>query len=472
MYLFPYHCHRSSLIMQLQQPLEKGGGYFISGKFDEMRQAKPLSAISAALDSYCDEVSRRMEAHRFAPLQTAIHEAVGDNGGIFTNLIPKLAKFIGPQYNSLSQPSTVDDISKDALNRLFFFFRRLLRAISNASPIVLSLDDLQWADEASLELVEMLLTDVEIRFLFVGCYRMNEVDDEHPLVKFISNNVAVSGSVPSHNIDLQNMDTSIVNLVVSDVLNLPPWLTTKFSTIVHQKTSGNPMFFREFLTSLCDQGLLTYSVCSRRWEWDEDAILTQKLADNVVDLVKEKMLRLDDKAQWSLKILASIGAQCDVSTLRLLGRGLSGNVGPSDNDALVTPLLISEATGLVFRAGSTYRFAHDNIQQAAYQGLIPVGMRSSLHLLIGRTLHEVASDEELDGIIFLVVDQLNRGSENIINKEERLELAQLNLRAAKKAFGSSSFSAALVFLRRALNLLGEEDWQNNYNICLEIYSTW
>lgn len=211
-------------------------------------------------------------------------------------------------------------------------------------------------------------------------------------------------------------------------------MTQKLSSLVFKKTSGNIMFLREFLSSLCDQNLLRYSASKRRWVWDEVGIESLEISDSVVDLMRGKMLRLDDAAQWSLKIAASFGARCDVRLFDLLSRGLGG--GPEDT--LVEPLATSESIGLVIKDGPTYKFCHDQIQQAAYS-LIPEEARSSLHLLIARSLYKAASAEELETSLFVIVDQFNRGAVGIVDAEEKLQVATLNLRAAKKAIASSTF---------------------------------
>ena len=150
----------------------------------------------------------------------------------------------------------------------------------------------------------------------------------------------------------------------------------------------------------------------------------------------------------------------------LLSRGLGG--GPEDT--LVEPLSTSESIGLVIKDGPTYKFCHDQIQQAAYS-LIPEEARSSLHLLIARSLHKAASAEEMETSLFVIVDQFNRGAVGIVDAEEKLQVATLNLRAAKKAIASSTFLAASIYLKLAICFLQEEDWQSNYNLCLEVYSS-
>lgn len=457
---------KTTLALELQQLHEESGGYFIKGAFDAMRQTQPLSAIVSALDSYCQEVVKRMDASQIISLRTALHGIVGDHAGVFTSLIPNLSDVlgIGASYQD-EMDDDMAEVSKDALNRVVFFFRRFFSIISNTHDVVLLLDDLQRADTMSLDLIKALVVDPDITsFLFIGNYRTGEVDSTHPLNQFLHD--ISSSSIRVNEIVLSNMDPSVVNNILADVLELPPWMTQKLSSLVFRKTSGNIMFLREFLSSLCDQNLLRYSASTRRWVWDEAGIESLEISDSVVDLMRGKMLRLDDAAQWSLKIAASFGARCDVRLFDLLSRGLGG--GPQDT--LAEPLSTSETFGLVIKDGPTYKFCHDQIQQAAYS-LIPEEARSSLHLLIARSLHKAASAEEMETSLFVIVDQFNRGAVGIVGSEEKLQVANLNLRAAKKAIATSTFLAASIYLKLAICFLQEEDWQSNYSLCLEVYSS-
>ena len=453
---------KTTLALELQQLHEKRGGYFIQGAFDAMRQTQPLSAIVSALDSYCREVVKRMDASQIISLRRALQGIVGDHAGAFTTLIPNLSEVIGIDA---SYKDDMAEVSKDALNRLVFFFRRFFHIISNSHDIVLLLDDLQRADTMSLDLIKALVIDPDITsFLFIGNYRTGEVNNNHPLNQFLDD--ISSANIQVNEINLSNMNPSVVNDILADVLKLPPWMTQKLSSLVSKKTSGNILFLREFVSSLRDQNLLRYSASKRRWVWDEAGIAALEISDSVVDLMRGKMLRLDEAAQWSLKVAASFGARCDLRLFDLLSRGLGG--GPEDT--LVEPLSASEAIGLVIKDGTMYKFCHDLIQNAAYS-LIPEDKRTLLHLLIARSLHKVASSQELETYLFVVVDQFNRGAVGIVDADEKLQVATLNLRAAKKSIASSTFLAASIYLKLAICFLQEEDWEANYSLCLEVYSS-
>jgi len=460
---------KTSLVLQLRQPLIELGGYFISGKFDTLRQARPLSAIVAALDAYCDDLISRKDGRSFRVVQTSIKEAIGDGADVLRKLIPNLSKIVAEEECDLSRGLSADvareEVDSNAIHRLMFLMQRFFRAVSSTTPVLLFLDDLQWADSASLELIRTIVCDGNMTsFLFVGAHRSNEVGDDHILLSAFRK---ISGSgISIHHILLDNMDKISVNALISDTIKLSPLLTRPLTDAVYSKTSGNCLFVVELLADLYRQGHLRYSVPMLRYEWNLDAITGLEINEDVVDIMRRKMLRLGATETWSLKIAACMGAQMKESTLNLLSMGL----GLSPDSGLVTLLQQPIAEGLLLKVGSNIRFSHDQIQHAAYS-LISNADKPSLHLKIGRSLCVAAKAENADEMIFTCVDQLNRGSTEIKNRSEKLNVARINRHAAKKAIASSTFLAASIYLKLAVSLLEAGDWETDYDLCLEIYST-
>ena len=476
---------KTSLVLQLRQPTIARGGFFISGKFDTLRQARPLSAIASALNAFCEELVSRQHSDvgTFIATRNAIQEALGDDSGAIVKLIPNLCKIIPlkPDANkvqlrrrsSLDDDDAVDNVDTEidakAVNRFMFLFRKFFRAIaSTLHPVVLFIDDLQWADAMSLDLIRSIVCQSDAySFIFVGSYRSNEVDQDHPLMPHLGQ-IRTAG-VPLLNIELANMDRNSINALISDTLKLSPLLTRPLADSVYAKTSGNCLFVIELLSDLHRQGLLQYSVSSRRWEWDDEAIAALDIQANVVDLMRRKLLRLGATEMWSVKVAACLGAETKASTLDLLSFGL----GLTPENGLVALLRRPLEEGLLMKVGSSYRFSHDQIQQAAYS-LVSIGDRPSFHLRLGQSLLKAftaISDGENDDVLFTCVDQLNRGFSEMVGRKEKLEGAHLNLQAAKKSIASSTFLAASIYLRFALGYLDESDWENNYSLCLEIYTT-
>lgn len=462
---------KSSLIHQVKAPIETRGGYFISGKFDISQHDQPFSAIGGAIDSYIADSVSRMNRKIFLRTRAAVRSAVGDDVELLTNLVPRLKSLIGePAAQALQwrqNTARAQRGNQNALNRsrLGALLPKLIGAIARPdTPVLLFLDELQWADEANLELLKNIACDKEISsLLLVGCYRSNEVDMLHPLMTLLGELAIYGVSVKS--IHLEYMPEDAINNLISDAIRLSPRLTQSLSQIVYQKTSGNCLFVVQFLKSIAEQVLLRYSPASRRWVWDEEAIRAVEVAGNVVELTKAKLLRMVPSIQWALKVVACLGVRSDDSILGSLNK--SQDITEMGN--IVEVLSTLETEGIFIRTGQGYKFSHDQIHQAAY-ALIPENDRPALHLQIGRALILLLPGNELDANIFTVVEQLNKGSALILDRTEKINLARLNLKAGKNAVLSSAFLAASVYLKLGISLLKEEDWSDYFELCLELYS--
>jgi len=472
---------KTSLVHQFRQPTIERGGFFISGKFDTLRQAKPLSAIANALDAFCDDLVSKPLSFANA-IQQDIRSAIGDDCDAMSRLIPNLRKIIPEksdkntmcQGQRASQGGVNDDgsigieIDTKAMGRLKYIFCKFFHVVASPShPVVLFIDDLQWADQMSLDLIQSILCERDASsLLFIGCYRSNEVDQDHPLLSRLEN-ICTAG-VPMLRLEISNMDKNSINALVSDTLKLSPLLTRPLTDAVYAKTSGNCLFVIELLSDLHRQALLRYSVSSLRWEWDYEAIAALDIQANVVDLMRRKLLRLAAIEMWSVKVAACLGAETKGSTLDLLSSGL----GLTPESGLVALLRRPVEEGLLTKVGSSYRFSHDQIQHAAYS-LVTVGDRPLFHLKLGRSLLIAAMPvEEVDAdALFTCVDQLNRGSTEITGHSEKLQVAKLNLHASKRSIASSAFLTASTYLKKSIELLDEIDWQSSYDLCLEVFTT-
>ena len=451
---------KSSLVRHVQGPMMLKGGLIIFGKFDEKRKGQPLSAIVDALEQFCDLL--QMESvENVEAVRNAIKEALGEDVSVLTGLVPGLIKITGVPEGTSS--FTVG--SREAHQRLIFLFGRLLGAIARRSrPLIFVMDDLQCADEFSLELLRSFVCDTFLTpLLILGCYRENEVVEGHPL-KVLLGKLVISGARVS-TLRTGNMDETTVNALVSDALHMSPRLTESLSSIMYRKTDGNGLFVVQFLKSLCDEGLLTFSLLSRQWVWDVDAITSRDMADDVVGLMTMKMLKLDTNALCGLKIASCLGSQCDESTIKYLGSEYEG----CGNG--MSPLLdVAVDEGLMFKVGTTYNFAHDEIQNAAYC-MIPEAERKSVHLQIGRELYSRVPPDQLDTVLFIAVDQFFRGADVITSRDEVIRLAHLALRAGDAAIAASAFLPASLYLLQSIGLLEESDWIHHYDLTLQLYSS-
>uniref|UniRef100_A0A7S4NBI8 Orc1-like AAA ATPase domain-containing protein n=1 Tax=Odontella aurita TaxID=265563 RepID=A0A7S4NBI8_9STRA len=448
---------KSSLISHVQHRFVGKGACFVSGKFDAMQQPQPLSAIASAMNDYCDILAQ--DEARIDTVREAVASAIGSEGNVLADLMPNLQKIV-----HLGDDPPIQLQGREALQRVLFTFRMLFWATcSTTHPVVMFLDDLQWADKVSLELMEVLVTDTMLEgLLFIGSYRDNEVGVDHPLSTHIGS-ISRSGCVNTTSIHLGNLDIKSVNSMVSDSLHLVPGMVRPLAEAVLNKTGGNALFAVQFLASLRDEGLLTFSLSSKRWEWDIHQIREKDVADNVVELMVAKLLRLAPEVQEALSVAAGFGATCVESLLHIIDRAAENFM------STVLALDVAVSEGLMVKSDSAYRFSHDQIQCAAYL-LIPEPDREKFHLRIGRWLWKSSSSEELQRFLFVVVDQLHRGSSLITNDKERIELSELSLLAGNMAIAMSAYLPAAAHLRSGISLLTENDWVGRRNLCLDLYN--
>ena len=450
---------KSTLGRHLRYTLEtEWVGSFLSGKFDELQQVKPMTAIFSALNDYCDELLRGGD-DKLKQVRARLKVVLESDARVLTTLIPSLQKIVDAPTDELPPEHQEGNAS---FSQLLLFVRQFIRTISSsAHPLVLMLDDMQWADESSLEMVESIIADVNITyFLFIGCYRNNEILQDHPLNGLV-HNMKDSGATVTE-IQVDNIDGAAINELVSDALHISPPQSRSLADLIFQKTSGNALFVVKFIQTLYDEGLLRYSLSSRRWTWDVDAIQSKTVADSVAELLTDKMLQYPPEVLRSLKLASCLGHQFEESMIQL--------VGEHNRCRNISFLLdISVSAGLMYKVGNLYTWSHAAIQGAAYS-LIEVDAQAALHAQIGRTLLQKASSAELDNFLFIIVDQLGRGSSLIVDRGERTRVARLYLRAGEEAARALAFLATSVFFLRGLNLLDASHWRSDYELALSLHS--
>ena len=338
-------------------------------------------------------------------------------------------------------------------------FRRFLGVFARPEhPLALFLDDLQWLDAATLDLLEDLITQPDVRhLLLIGAYRDNEVSSSHPLMRTLEAIRKAGAKVQE--IVLAPLRLDDVGRLVADALHCERDSAHPLAQLVHEKTGGNPFFAIQFLTALAEEGLLAFDPDAALWIWDLARIRAKGYTDNVVDLMVEKLKRLPDATQEALKQLACLGNVAEITTLTLVH-------GQSEEE-IHTALWEAARTGLIFRLDGSYAFLHDRVQEAAY-ALIPDGERAAAHLRIGRLLASRTAPEDLEEKIFEIVNQLNRGCHLITSAEERERVAELNFIAGRRAKMSTAYASALAYLAAGRALLTEESWDHNYELIFAV----
>jgi PAS domain S-box-containing protein len=447
---------KSSVVHELHKVLVPQRGLFASGKFDQYKRDIPYTTLAQAFRTLVRQILAKSEAE-VGPWRNSLTEALGPNGQLIVNLVPEVEFVIGKQLPVPDLPP------QDAQNRFQMVFRRFVGVFARQDhPLALFLDDLQWQDAATLELLEHLVTDPDVRhLLLVGAYRDNEVSPSHPLMRTLD--AVRKAGARIQEVVLAPLTVDDVGRLLVDSLHWSRDSAHPLAQLVHERTGGNPFFAIQFLTGLAEEGLLSFDANSAAWISDLERIRAKRHTDNVVEFMVVKLKRLSNTTQQALKQLACLGNVAEIATLTLV-RGVS-------EDGLHTALWEAARTGLILRLDSSYAFLHDRVQEAAY-ALIPEKERAETHLRIGRVLASRAPSEELEEKIFEIVNQMDRGAALIHSREERDRVAELNLIAGKRAKTSTAYASALNYLAAGRALLTEDSWQRQYELIFSIEYHW
>jgi PAS domain S-box-containing protein len=444
---------KSSVVNELHKVLVPPRGLFASGKFDQYKRDIPYTTLAQAFQTLIRQILVKSEAE-VGQWRHALEEALGPNGQLIVNLIPEVEFIIG------KQPPIPDLPPRDAQNRFQLVFRRFLGAFARPEhPLALFLDDLQWLDAATLELLEHLITDPDVRHLMlVGAYRDNEVGPGHPLLRTLESIRAADARV--HEVVLAPLELDDTGRLIADALRCEPERARPLAELVQEKTGGNPFFAIQFFSALADERLLAFDSVALAWQWDIDRIRAKNYTDNVVELMGGKLERLSGATQEALKQLACLGNVAEIATLALV-------YGQSEEE-IHTALLEAARTGLILRREGSYAFLHDRIQEAAY-ALIPEGERAAAHLRIGRVLLASMTADGLSEHLFDVANQLNRGAALLIDRDEKAQVATIDLRAGRKAKASAAYASARAYFSAGMALLDERDWDSQYELTFSLW---
>jgi PAS domain S-box-containing protein len=443
---------KTSVVNELHKALVPPRGLFASGKFDQYKRDIPYATLAQAFQSLVRHILGKGDAE-LDQWRGALWEALGANGGLIVNLVPELELLIG------EQPPVPDLPPQDAKNRFQMVFRRFLGVFARKEhPLALFLDDLQWLDAATLDLIEHLTTHSEApHLLLVAAYRDNEVGPAHPLLRTFDAIRKAGASV--HEIVLSPLRVDDVGQLIADALHCKPARARPLAQLVHEKTGGNPFFAIQFLASLAEEGLLAFDPVAPSWRWDVKRIRTKAYTDNIVELMAGKLKRLSGPAQEALKQLACLGNVAEVATL--------ARVHGETEEAIHATLWEAVHAGLVFPEDGSYKFLHDRIQQAAYS-LIPDEDRADVHLRIGRALLARTTTEELAEHLFDIANQFNRSAAQLIDRDEKVQVARINLRIGRKAKAAAAYASANEYLAAGMALLDERCWASHYELMFSL----
>ena len=456
---------KTSLVHELRQYVNEQGGSFSSGKFDQFRRNRPYFAIFQALQALVRQLLTEPEA-RIAHLRKQLLDSVGAHAQILLKLIPELELIIG------SQPDAPPLSAAEEQNRFSRIFLQMLRVLASPErPLVLFLDDLHWADLASLHLIETLAGVVDPpRLLLIGSYRDHELGATHPLRTSLER--LQHSPLPPLELALEPLNPEQVNQLIADTLRAAPDQCRSLAQICCEKTQGNPFFLSQFLYSLHQDNLICFR--EQRWQWDEQAIRSQEMTDNVIELMVSKIQRLPAETQAVLPLAACIGSSFNLRILAVVSglepRHAADQLWPALTGGLIVP---QDDNYRLFQNldpdRTRYRFVHDRVQQAAYS-LTHEHELEALHLQIGKQLKGSLREDEIDARIFEISNHLNQAKRLLSSPYEREQLANLNLRAGLRAREAAAFDSALEYLNTGLELLPEAAWQDCYDLTLELHT--
>ncbi|AFZ58766.1 AAA family ATPase [Anabaena cylindrica FACHB-243] len=464
---------KTAVVNEVHKPIVRQHGYFIKGKYDQFNRNIPFSAFVQAFRDLMGQLLTESDA-QIQIWKSKILAAVGENGQVILEVIPELEKIIGQQPPAIKLSGTA------AQNRFNLLFHNFVQVFTTKEhPLVMFLDDLQWADLASLKLIELLMSESAGGYLLlIGAYRDNEVAAAHPLMFSLEEIRKAQATV--NTITLAPLSNSSLNQLVADTLSCSAEIAQPLTELVYQKTQGNPFFSTQFLKALYEDGIIKFDWEGGNWQCNIVAVKELSLSDDVVEFMALQLQKLPEKTQEILKFAACIGNQFDLVTLAIIWEKSETETATVLWKALQEGLILPQSEVYKFYVGRevedglkgsqivTYKFLHDRVQQAAYS-LIPQEQKQYTHYRIGQLLLQGLSQPEQAERIFDIVNQLNMGQAVIATTEQKQELADLNLKAGQKAKLSAAYQAAQDYCTIGMALLSPDAWHENYTLMYNLH---
>ncbi|MBD2360083.1 AAA family ATPase [Anabaena minutissima FACHB-250] len=473
---------KTAVVNEVHKPIVEKRGYFIKGKFDQFNRSTPFSAFVQAFRDLMGQLLSESD-EQLQTWKTQLLEAVGENGQVIIDVIPELERVIG------QQPPALELSGNAAQNRFKLLFQKFIHIFTTPEhPLVIFLDDLQWADSASLNFIQGLMAESKTGYLLlIGAYRDHEVFAAHPLMLTLE--AIQKTGAKLNTITLQPLSQTSLNQLIADTLNCTETLAQPLTKLVEQKTQGNPFFATQFLKALHQDGLICFHLAAGHWQCNIVQVQEAALTDDVVEFMALQLQKLPPDTQDILKLAACIGNQFDLNTLAIVSELSQAETATILWKALQEELILPIGETYKFFQSSShqipgdslrssvghrhvtvsYQFLHDRVQQAAYS-LIPQEQKKATHLRIGQLLLNSTPEAELENRIFDIVNQLNVGIDYFTEAEQKEQLVKLNLIAGRKAKVATAYVVAVDYLNTAIKLLESDSWQNQYELTLSLYN--
>ncbi|MBM4251550.1 MAG: GAF domain-containing protein [Deltaproteobacteria bacterium] len=453
---------KSALVHELVRNCAANGGFLASGKFEQNIRNAPFLALTQALKPLVSSLlsldNARLEAWR-----QKITKALGDNGQVVADLVPELSLLMGPL------PPIAPLAPLEAMNRLNLAFENFLCCFADPGrPLVLFLDDLQWADGASLRLLEVLGSKTgDQSLLLIFAYRDEEVGEGHPL--HITLNRLREREVQIVRLDLRPLGLEAVTSLVADTLHCDTLNAAPLARLITKKSAGNPFFIVKLLHLIHERGTIKFDANNRRFVYDPEALATIPIAENVIEVVLAELRRLDDSCRSALAHAALIGREFSLMSLagvlEVDGPQLGKVLGPAINADILIPidseyrLLATAEADIDVR----FRFAHDRVQETA-RHLLAHHELTRAHLRVGRFLARAQEPRlliEATGHLSAAID--------LLAEEERLDLAKLCLKAGNLVAKGAAYHPAYEAFELGLRALGSQPWDEDYQTALQLH---
>jgi predicted ATPase/transcriptional regulator with GAF, ATPase, and Fis domain len=458
---------KTSFVQELSRPIIRQHGYFISGKVNQVVRTVPFGALFRAFEELVDQLLAESEESQ-QEWKRLILAAVSPNAGVIAEAVPRVQYLIGEQES----PLPLDPAERQ--NRFRLVFQALLNVFATKEhPLVIFLDDLQWADSATLQLLYALFTHPESGYLLIiGAYRDNEVDATHPLAQTFPLEDHREELTQLERLRLGPLDLVSLGQFIADTLHRDPAEIASLSRLVKEKTDGNPFFVTQFLKSLHHQGLIQFDEAKHHWTFRAEEIANAAITDNVVDLMAARIHQLSKPAQEAVKIAACFGAAFDLWTLAGVQEipvdAAAANLHEAIEQGLILPIARTGFQGTDPAERPLFTLLHDRVQQAAYESISPE-RRELCHLRIGRLLLSSRAGQLAEKELFTAVSHFNLGRQLITGKREKVLLSHLNFDAGCKAKLATALDAACDYFRYAIELSPPAAWEEDYEFIFTLH---
>ncbi len=458
---------KSAFVNKIHKPITEKRGWYISGKFDQFQRDTPYYSVILAFKELVHLLLLESEAS-IAYWKDKINTALGNVGQVLLDVLPEIEQVIGPQ------PKVPDLSGEEAKNRFHYVLRNFIKSLADKDhPLVIFIDDLQWADSGSLALIKALLTDNSIQYLFfIGACRSNEVSPAHSTM--ITLQELTQKGVDIHEFVLENLKTKDILNLLKDTLRCPNKEAHELAGLIRSKTRGNAFFVNQFLHTIYEKELLKFNFNTNKWEWNTEQLKKEEITDNVVELLAQKIKKLPHETQEVLKVCSCIGSRFKLQSV--------ANIIRKDEPAALDDLWAAMSHELILPLSEDYKyirfgklkgaqlelcFVHDRIQQAVYT-LISDKDRKELHRHVGNLFINKVYKDRIEEHIFDIIYQFQKCIDLIEDEVELIKLSKLFLIAGDKALASAAYQPALYYYEQGKACISSDHWTTNYDLYLKL----